>query len=216
MRHPTFLQHVPGFKLAHTLLNKLRFTGRPLRQLDIGPWNTRLPGFERLDVAADQYLPHYFATASHIPFADNTFDIVHASHILEHIPWYQSQDVLREWTRVLKPGGRLEISVPDGEFICRAFLSGEADNPSLIASDGYYKFNPDKDPNLWASYRLYAYGDGAGSLNHPNWHRALFTKRLLSKLMSNAGLTGIREITPDALRIKDHLSINLGLVGTKE
>lgn len=42
--------------------------------------------------------------------ADNTYDYVHASHLLEHIanPYL----ALRNWLRILKPGGFLIILVP--------------------------------------------------------------------------------------------------------
>lgn len=39
--------------------------------------------------------------------------LLYASHVLEHIPWYKTEEVLREWVRVLKPGGVLEVWVPD-------------------------------------------------------------------------------------------------------
>ena len=53
-----------------------------------------------------------------LPFEDNTFDLVYASHVLEHIPWYKVEEVVKEWVRILKPGGVLEVWVPDGLKIC--------------------------------------------------------------------------------------------------
>lgn len=53
-----------------------------------------------------------------LPFADNSFDKVICSEVLEHIPDYQS--MLKEINRVLKPDGLLAISVPRSwpEKIC--------------------------------------------------------------------------------------------------
>jgi SAM-dependent methyltransferase len=45
-----------------------------------------------------------------LPFPDRTFDLVICSEVLEHIPGHQA--ALAELVRVLKPGGRLVISVP--------------------------------------------------------------------------------------------------------
>ena len=45
-----------------------------------------------------------------LPFADNTFDAVICSEVLEHVPVVDK--VLKEINRVLRPGGRLVISVP--------------------------------------------------------------------------------------------------------
>lgn len=58
------------------------------------------------------------ADALYLPFADNSFDKVICSEVLEHIQNYQG--VLQEIRRVLKPDGVLAISVPRAwpEEIC--------------------------------------------------------------------------------------------------
>ena len=48
--------------------------------------------------------------ARNLSFEDNTFDRVIAAHVLEHL--VQPGDVLREWMRVLKPGGVLTLVLP--------------------------------------------------------------------------------------------------------
>jgi len=44
------------------------------------------------------------------PFKDNSFDVVEASHVLEHLD--RPFDVMRELHRILKPGGKLILKVP--------------------------------------------------------------------------------------------------------
>ena len=58
------------------------------------------------------------ANGQTLPFADNTFDKIICSEVLEHIPDYRS--VLKEINRVLKTGGTFVASVPRffPEWIC--------------------------------------------------------------------------------------------------
>ena len=59
-------------------------------------------------------------------FTDQTFDELYASHILEHFDYNGPlQKALKEWHRVLKPDGKLYISVPDMDVLCRLFTMRE-------------------------------------------------------------------------------------------
>jgi len=42
----------------------------------------------------------------------NSADAVAAIHVLEHFYAWEAQDLLTEWRRVLKPGGKMIIEVP--------------------------------------------------------------------------------------------------------
>ncbi len=57
-----------------------------------------------------------------IPFADNSFDVVYHSHVLEHMPKAWGEFFISECYRVLRPGGLLRVVVPDLENIARAYL----------------------------------------------------------------------------------------------
>lgn len=46
-------------------------------------------------------------------FKDECLDYIYSSHLLEDFPREQQKDVLREWLRVLKPGGKLIIFCPN-------------------------------------------------------------------------------------------------------
>jgi len=50
------------------------------------------------------------ADARRLPFPDDAFDVVVCSEVLEHLPDYEG--AVDELARVLKPGGRLGVSVP--------------------------------------------------------------------------------------------------------
>jgi ubiquinone/menaquinone biosynthesis C-methylase UbiE len=48
--------------------------------------------------------------ANGLPFDDNSFERLIATHVLEHLPFPHL--VIQEWVRVLKPGGVLSLILP--------------------------------------------------------------------------------------------------------
>lgn len=48
--------------------------------------------------------------ANPLPYSDHSFDRLIATHVLEHL--YQPHDVLKEWMRVVKPGGIVTVLLP--------------------------------------------------------------------------------------------------------
>lgn len=206
----------PYGRFIKTPINLIRNAHKMHRKLEIGPGSGRLPGFETLNVVWDYHVDYVLDASKKLPFASNSFNLIYASHVLEHLPWYTSQKVLKEWVRILDTGGRIEIWVPDGLKICETLTDYEKQGVNNINKDGWYRFNPKKEPCLWASGRIFTYGDGSGRLNHWNWHRALFTPNYLIKMMKETGLINIRRLGLNDARGADHGWINLGMAGTKK
>lgn len=92
----------------------------PARVLEIGPgpgtFKAVAASFgmrvETLDI--DPSLrPDYLASVMALPFADNSFDVVCAFQMLEHLPFEKSLTAFREMVRVAR--NAVVISVPDAE-----------------------------------------------------------------------------------------------------
>jgi SAM-dependent methyltransferase len=105
---------------------------------------------------------------------DATFDLVYASHVLEHVPWMHTGKALAEAFRVLKPGGTIEIWVPDFAYLVWCFNKG-------VCGDEWRHENPNDDPMTWLNGRLFTYGP------EPNFHKAAFTAGSLSEHLKVAG-----------------------------
>jgi predicted SAM-dependent methyltransferase len=60
-------------------------------------------------------LPHVdvVGPVERLPFDDGSASLVYASHVLEHFDRLSYREVLKEWFRVLAPGGVLRLAVPD-------------------------------------------------------------------------------------------------------
>lgn len=53
--------------------------------------------------------------------AGNSTDLIYSSHFLEYFDLVDALDILQEWYSVLKPGGTLQIAVPDFEKIVQVY-----------------------------------------------------------------------------------------------
>lgn len=202
-----------GIRHAVTRHNIRQNRGRQNRRLELGPGDHRIDGFETLNIVPDPNVDYILDATEPLPFEEGTFDTIYASHILEHVAWYQVQQTLNEWVRVLKSGGMLEIWVPNGLEICRVFVDYETLGEDRTHLDGWYRFNDEKDPCKWAAGRIFTYGEGDGRADSPNWHRSLFSPRYLRRLFREAGLVDIAQMERSEVRGYDHGWINLGMRG---
>ena len=107
-------------------------------------------------------------------FADGSWDEIYASHVLEHIPMAAILPALQGVFRILKPGGKLMISVPDLETLCRLFL-----HPQL-----------DKIGRLHVMRMIF----GAQADAH-DFHYVGLNLELLSEFLTGAGFTGIERVS---------------------
>ena len=93
-----------------------------VRRLHIGG-QVRKEGWEVLNAVAGPAVDHLGNARDLGRFADATFAEIYSSHCLEHLDFTgELQAALREWHRVLVPGGCLYVSVPDLAVLARLML----------------------------------------------------------------------------------------------
>ncbi|MAG44570.1 hypothetical protein CL633_01645 [bacterium] len=78
-----------------------------------GPWPLDYPNLDTLDIAPEVNST-ILARAEKIPMPNETYDFVYSSHCLEHVKC--PKKVLKEWIRILKPGGLLILILPHKYF----------------------------------------------------------------------------------------------------
>ncbi|TKJ42389.1 hypothetical protein CEE37_01530 [candidate division LCP-89 bacterium B3_LCP] len=90
-------------------------------------------------------------SAQRLPFRDETFDCITCFEMLEHVP--DQAKVLNEIHRVLKPEGRIILSVPHRWWI---FETHGADLPLLPWNRvPFFSWLPKKIHDAWARARIY-------------------------------------------------------------
>jgi predicted SAM-dependent methyltransferase len=198
-----------------TAKNVKKNAHKSIRQLEIGPGLTRLEGFETLNIIDGKNVDYIADISSPLPFQNNSFDLIYASHVIEHIPWFLQKQLFSELNRILKPKGCLEIWVPDFSKIIEVVNSYFQYGENLTGNDGWYRFNEDKDVMTWVNGRIFTYGDGTSNPQSFNWHRCVYTEESLTQLFRNAGFTEIKAMTHEEVRGYDHGWINLGIKGSK-
>lgn len=102
-------------------------------------------------------------------FETGTVESVYASNILEHFPIAKTVEVLKEWKRVLRPRGKLYVSVPDFDATVKLY--------QLVGLTEWVKYH------LW--------GDQKHSLNY---HYVCFTYASLTKDLIEAGFSDVKRV----------------------
>lgn len=83
----------------------------------------RVPGWTVLNINPGPHVDIVGNCTDLHLIASESCAVVYASHVMEHLGYDRDlPHTLRECHRVLKPGGRLLISVPDLDLLCRMFI----------------------------------------------------------------------------------------------
>jgi predicted SAM-dependent methyltransferase len=102
--------------------------------------SSRAAGFEYLNVGCGRFPVEGFCNIDYfwspqtlcfditrgIPLAGSSVRGIFSEHCLEHVSYAECLDVLREFRRLLKPGGVARIVVPDGELYCKLYMQANS------------------------------------------------------------------------------------------
>jgi SAM-dependent methyltransferase len=150
-------------------------------RLNLGCGDKILEGYVNVDVAPSRAgkVPDVLCDLRNLSsFASDSADEILSVHVIEHFWRWEVEGLLREWVRVLKPGGRLILECPNLISACQALLA-----------------NPDQAGQADARGRMSMwvfYGD-------PAWrdplmcHRWGYSPSSLSALLEGIGLVNVRQ-----------------------
>ena len=90
-------------------------------KLHLGCGRRHIPGYVHIDVVDYPNIDHVSSIDNLSFLQDRSVELIYNCHVLEHFKRREVERVLREWYRVLVPGGLLRISVPDFAALCEVY-----------------------------------------------------------------------------------------------
>jgi len=108
-----------------------------------------------------------------MPLDDGCAEELFAAHVIEHFARYEVDAVIGEWKRLLQPGGRLILELPNLEACARNLLAGARPQMCMFGIYG--------DESWKSPYMLHKFG---------------YTPATLSALLAEHGFTNIQVLPP--------------------
>jgi len=112
-----------------------------------------------------------------LPFSDDSTAMIFSDHLFEHL--HHEKDVpfiLKEFFRILEPGGWVRILTPSLEKYCTAYVSGD--------SKWFATVNPNQSPGCCAINNIF--------MNY--FHKFIYDFGELSKCLSEAGFVNVKRM----------------------
>lgn len=141
-----------------------------------------MPGYIHVDVEPwSRHIDLRLERDGRIPLPEGWAREILAIHVLEHVHPSKVSTTLAEWRRVLRPGGRLQVHVPDSAALMTRFVAPESSPQEkwalMGAILGMYNNKNTTQPT---------------DLREPSDHQVLFDHELLATSLEHAGFINVR------------------------
>jgi predicted SAM-dependent methyltransferase len=133
-------------------------------KLHLGCGKRILPGYVNIDIDNDAC--DVMCDIRKLYYEDSSVDEIYACHVLEHFGRHEVNDIIEEWKRILKIGGKIYIAVPD-----------------IDSAISYYM----KTNDLTALYGQF----WGGQRNEYDYHKFGFNFKTISDILTSHGFTDI-------------------------
>ena len=152
--------------------------------LNLGCGKDVRDGFINIDLFSDDPRVVY-GDVRKLDLPDNSVDLILASDILEHFSHRETQNILNEWARVLKPNGELIIRCPSLRLQAKAYINGV--------------WNADI-----ASYMIFG-----GQTNPGDYHCVGFDEQSIKDKLHKAGLIVTEFYEEDTPQDRGFINLNM-------
>lgn len=110
-------------------------------------------------------------------FPDNFASEIFHMHTMEHIDRNQGELAIKNWFRVLAPGGKLVFECPEADETFRMWLAMS------------YEERWEKVENLWRGYFMQIWGSQE---NEGQYHKVIYDKEKMYRMLKEAGFRDIK------------------------
>jgi len=201
-------------KIRTPLIIRRINNSKGLVKLVIGAGNKYLEGWYNFDLRSKSPQVYYLDVTKRFPLKDQSTDLILCEHLIEHLSFDEGQNMLNEFYRILKTGGKVRISTPDLKRVVS--LYGKINGPEAE----YIRWITNFVPELKDKHRD-TYQFAINNAFH-NWgHRFLYDEALLRNSLEqnrfrNVKRFNYRESDCDPFRgaevhgnvVKDEIMVN--------
>lgn len=141
------------------------------KRLNLGSGGKTIIGYTNVDIFNGPGIDEVFEL-DEIPYMDNTISAINSEHSLEHVGFDRSVKALREWFRVLVPGGELILKIPDLQQCCEEYIKRPVNS---------YE-------RLWYKYTIYGVQKSqAGEPDEGQYHNSGYSKLEIESVLKGIG-----------------------------
>mgnify|MGYP001318212254 CR=1 FL=1 len=98
-------------------------------KLHLGCWHRYIPGFIHIDLCDFSHIDYKRSIDDLSIFKENSVTLIYSSHSFEYFDRERGIIVLKEWLRVLKPGGVMRLAVPNFDALIDIYnQTGDLEN----------------------------------------------------------------------------------------
>jgi predicted SAM-dependent methyltransferase len=116
------------------------------------------------------------------PVGDGTVDAVWSSHNLEHLHRHEVPIALAEFMRVLRPGGRLLLTLPDLQSVAELVVKDQLETEAYLSRSG----------PITPLDMIFGHGASLARGDRYMAHKCGFTMTTLQTLLEEARFAGVR------------------------
>ena len=169
-------------------------------KLNLGSGPKKKEGFKSVDALDWGGVTDYILNLEKTPwydFEDNSVDEIYSIEFLEHTSFRLTHNILSECYRILKPGCKIHLEVPDCGKAMEYYVNKQV--CSCVSHKAKNKESFKADPDCFSC-------QGKGMINPTRWlfsftgaqkhnldfHNSIFTQEIMSDVLEQAGFKNIK------------------------